>query len=345
VSTRSIRYLVLAVSAALIVTGCGRGDGRAERAGADQPSIVVTTSILGDVVSSMVGDAAEVTTIMPAGASPHDFQASAQQAQQMREADLLVVNGARFEEGMLDVIEAAERDGVQVYEAISAVDTINFADAHEHAGAEHAGEGDKHAGKGGEHASKGDERAGEGDGHDRSGVDPHFFTDPARMAVAAQAILDELTEHVPALDTDDVRKRAKAYISELEALDAEVERVLAVIPAEDRVLVTNHEVFGYFADRYGFEVVGTVIPGGTTAEGGSSTNLAELVEVIKDKGVPAIFADTSSPDQLAQTLAAEVGSVEVVDLYSESLGEPGSGAETYLQMVRTNAERIADALT
>jgi zinc/manganese transport system substrate-binding protein len=123
-----------------------------------------------------------------------------------------------------------------------------------------------------------------------------------------------------------------------------VEATLAPVAAEDRVLVTNHEVFGYFADRYGFEVLGTVIPSGTTGEGASAADLAELVQVVEDAGVPAIFADTSSPARLADALAAEVGDVEVVELFSESLGEPGSGGETYLEMARTNAERIADAL-
>lgn len=321
---RSIRWVGAAGIAAMAVAACGGSDDGAEPGSAAEPTVVVTTNILGDVVSSLVGDAAEVTTIMPPGASPHDFQASAQQAQAMREADLLVVNGAGFEEGLVDVIQAAEGDDVPVYEAISAVETLAFGD---------------------DHAEEGDEHAEAGDADEHSGEDPHFFTDPARMALAAQGILDELTEQVPALDTDAVRAEAEAYIGELEALDADVERTLDAVAEADRILVTNHEVFGYFADRYGFEVVGTVIPGGTTSEGTSAADLAELVEVVEEEGVPAVFADTSSPDRLAQALASEVGDVEVVELYSESLGEPGSGAETYLEMVRVNAERIASALS
>ncbi len=120
--------------------------------------------------------------------------------------------------------------------------------------------------------------------------------------------------------------------------------LVEAIPAERRVLVTNHEVFGYFADRYGFEVVGVVIPGGSTTDAASAGELAELAEVIEAEGVPAIFADTSSPDELINTLAEEVGSIEVVELYSESLGEPGTDGATYLEMVQTNAERISAAL-
>lgn len=264
----------------------------------------MTTNILGDVVGELVGDAAEVTTIMAVGADPHDFQISAQQAAAFRDADLLVVNGAGFEEALLDVVEGAEADGVRVYEAISVVETISF----------------------------------EGDGN--GGVDPHFFTDPRRMAVAAQGILDTLAGAVPSLDVE----RAQMYIDELEALDAEVEETLAAVPEARRVLVTNHEVFSYFADRYGFEIVGTVIPGGSTAEGGAAGDLADLAATIEAEGVPAIFADTSSADELAQTLAEEVGEIDVVELFSESLGEEGSGGSTYVEMVRTNAERIAGAL-
>jgi zinc/manganese transport system substrate-binding protein len=133
-------------------------------------------------------------------------------------------------------------------------------------------------------------------------------------------------------------------VTELESLDAEVEAVLAAVPAEQRKLVTNHDVFAYFADRYGFTVVGTVIPAVTTQAEPGAGELDELAATIEAEGVPAVFADTSSPESLAETLAAEVGDIEVVQLYSESLGEPGSDGDTYLAMVRTNARRIAAAL-
>ena len=101
----------------------------------------------------------------------------------------------------------------------------------------------------------------EGEGEEaHEGVDPHFFNDPARMATAAEALSGFLADEVPALDTAAFRDRAAAYVAELRALDAEVEATLAVVPPERRKLVTNHDVFAYFADRYGFEVVGAVIP-------------------------------------------------------------------------------------
>jgi zinc/manganese transport system substrate-binding protein len=290
------------VVAALLamLAACGDDDAGA----GDRPTIVVTTNILGDVVEELVGNEAEVVTIMPTGVSPHEFQASARQADEMRTADALVVNGGGFEEGLQDVVDGAVDDGVPVFAALDAVDTLELADAD----------------------------------HD-SGEDPHFFTDPARMAFAATAIVQFLEDELPGLDLG-----ASSYVDALEALDTEADSVLAAVAPGDRKLVTNHEVFGYLADRYDFEVIGTVIPSGSTADGASAGALAELVDAVEASGVPAVFADTSSPDDLAQTLADEVGAVEVVELFSESLGEPGSGGETYLEMVRTNAERIAGAL-
>jgi zinc/manganese transport system substrate-binding protein len=119
---------------------------------------------------------------------------------------------------------------------------------------------------------------------------------------------------------------------------------VSAVPAGRRTLVTNHEVFGYFADRYGFDVVGAVIPAGTTQAEPSAEQLAELADTIEERGVPAIFVETSSPTRLADALAEEVGDVDVVELFSESLGDEGSGGETYAAMMRTNATRIADAL-
>jgi zinc/manganese transport system substrate-binding protein len=289
---------------AVALAACG-DEGTAGAAG-DRPQVVVTTNVLGDVVSDLVGDQAAVEVIMPPGSGPHEFQASPRQAAAMRDADALITNGAGFEEGLTDTIEAAEQDGVPTFGAIDAVDTLQLAD----------------------------------DG----GTDPHFFTDPARMATAAQGIADFLVDEVPGLDTPAFADQAEATIDGLHALDGEVERTLSAVPPDRRTLVTNHEVFGYFADRYGFEVVGAVIPAGTTQAEPSAAQLDELAHTIEERGVPAIFVETSSPARLADALADEVGDVDVVELFSESLGDEGSGGETYADMMRSNAERIADAL-
>jgi zinc/manganese transport system substrate-binding protein len=305
-----VRRMPVAVVAipllALALAACGDDDGAAGASG-DRPHVVVTTSVLGDVVSELVGDEAAVEVIIPPGAAPHEFQASADQVAAMRDADVLVTNGAGFEEGLTETIEAAEQDGVPTFAAIDAVDTLEL----------------------------------EGDG----GTDAHFFTDPVRMAAAAQGIADFLVDHVSGLDRPAFARQARAAIEELHALDGEVERTLSVVPGNRRTLVTNHEVFGYFADRYGFDVVGAVIPAGTTQAEPSAEQLDELARTIEEQDVPAIFVETSSPTRLADALADEVGDIEVVELFTESLGDEGSGGETYAAMMRTNARRIADALT
>ena len=164
-----------------------------------------------------------------------------------------------------------------------------------------------------------------------------------RVAEAAHLIAHELAALDPSIDWEG---RADAYASKIEDLHTEIEALLAPIPDADRKLITNHEALGYFAARYGFEVVDTVIPGGATLAEPGTAELAALVERIQEEGIPAIFAETIESTALAEALAAEAGGdVKVVELYTGSLGEPGSGADTLIGMLRINAQRIADAHT
>ena len=343
----------------LVLTGCGDDNNSDSASSADKPSIVVTTNILGDVVTNMVGDSFNVEVIMPPGSDPHDFQASAQQVQKMMEADLLIVNGANFEEGMLDVIENAESDGVMIFEAISVVSQLEGSDDHgDHGGHDdhddheghddHDEEGhDDHDEEGhDDHDEEKDHHDEEGhddhEGHDHGGIDPHFFTDPARMAVVAEGLSEFLVANFP--DVDGFTSTANDYVQQLRDLDADVEEILSVIGNNERALVTNHAVFAYFADRYSFTVLGEIIPSSSTLASASAQQLTSLAEEIKENNVKAIFADASSSDALAQTLAAEVEGVEVINLYTESLGDPGSSGESYIDMVRFNAQAIASAL-
>ncbi len=387
-SSRAVPALF--ASLALVASACGSdsADGAAAEIDESLPTVVVTTNVLADVVSNVAGGQVNVVALMPTGADPHDFQASAQQVAEIGEAAALIVNGESFEEGLLDVIEAAEGDGVAVYEAISSVSTIEFGegghldhddhsdhddehsdeehadeDGHdhdvEHSDEEHADEDehdhdDEHSDE--EHADEdehdhddehSDEEHADDDGHDHDhahdGADPHFWQDPARMAVAADGIADFLVDTVEGIDADAVSSAAADYVTELEALDGEVAEILSGVG--DRVLITNHDAFGYFADRYDFEVAGTVIPSGSTTDGASAQQLAELAELMQDEGVTAVFAETTVSNDLADALASEIGGdVAVVDLFTGSLGEADSGASTYVEMIRTNAERIADAL-
>ncbi|MFN3257652.1 MAG: metal ABC transporter solute-binding protein, Zn/Mn family [Ilumatobacter sp.] len=179
--------------------------------------------------------------------------------------------------------------------------------------------------------------------HDHGGVDPHVWMDPMAMVSVVEALGDELIEL--GLDASTIEANIADYVEALQAKDDEVRATLEPIPAERRVLITNHDAFGYFADRYDLDVVGAIIPSLTTSADVSASDLDDLTGMIRELGVPAIFAETTESDRLAQALADQVGGdLTIVQLYSGSLGEPGSGAETYLDYLSLNATLIADAL-
>ena len=308
---RQILNLVGLVAVGALAAGCGSDDEVDGGADRDRPSIVVTTNILGDVVGEVVGELADVEVVMPLGADPHDFAPSAKQAEAMENADLLVVNGAGFEEGMDGVIDSVVDGGTTLYAFADSIDLLE----------------------------------GAAPDHDHGAFDPHLWTDPARMVDGVRGLGAELAA-VEGIDSEAFDAQLNAYIGRLEALDAEIETALRAVPADDRVLVTNHEVFRYFADRYGFEIVGAVVPSLSTNAETSSRELEDLAAIITAEGIPAIFAETTQSTDLADALADEVGGeVAVVELFTESLGEPGSGAETYIDLMGTNAERIVAALT
>ena len=292
----------------------------------EKPLIVVTTNILGDVVSKAVGELFDVETIMPPGADPHVFQASAKQVDRIMKADLLVVNGADFEEGLLDVIEGAESDGVKVFEAMNSVEPLEDHDEEGHDDHDEHEDHDEH-------------------GHDHGGVDPHFFTDPGRMVQVVNQLSDFLVLNFPEINGEDLVSHMADYSKKLEALDAEVMQTLSSIPESSRVLVTNHAVFAYFAESYDFKILGTIIPSASTLSNASAKDLVDLAEEMKAEGVLAVFVDSSSSDALAEALAGELDAVQVVTLFSESLGPEDSAGSTYIDMVRTNSELIANALT
>lgn len=320
---RTVPVLLLALS--LAVAACGTGGTSDGDAG--PPLVVATTTILGDVVANVAGEYATVEVLMPRGADPHEFEASARQAALLREADLVVANGLGLEEGLLDTLEAAEADGVRVFEIGPLLDPLPYAGPDVHDEDEEPAEGDDHE-EGTDHAHE-------------NGLDAHVWMDPVRMARAVDLIATELDQ----VAGGDVLARAAAYRSELEGLHGEIESMITTIPPADRTLVTNHFALGYYADRYGLEMLGTVIPAASTQAETSAAEFAGLVDLIRREGVPAIFASTTEPTALAESIAAEVGrEVKVIELYTGSLGEDGSGAETYVGMMRVSTERIVGGL-
>ena len=286
----------------LLVAACGGADPTSS----DRIEIVVTTTILGDIVENVVGSGASVEVLMPTGADPHDFQASARQTASIHKADLVVANGLGFEEGLEPVLSSAVEDGTRVLKLGPLVDPIPL-------------------------------------GSDPDSADPHVWLDPMRMVAAVDVIVTELEQ----LDSSvDWAESGASYKQELMLLDGDLESVLGIVPIELRNLVSNHDSLGYFANRYGLQVVGVVIPGGSTLSDASSDGLAALVDLIEDEEITAIFTETTQPAVLANAVGGEVSwDVEIVELYTGSLGPPGSGAETYVGMMRVNADRVARALS
>ena len=180
--------------------------------------------------------------------------------------------------------------------------------------------------------------------HDHSGADPHIWFDPHRVEQAAVAIQQRLVSS-GVVDAASSETCLNEFSNALDALDAEIASQVEQVPQANRKLVTNHDALRYFANRYGFEVIGAVIPSPSTMAETNPAQLAALAEIIEHEGVPAIFAETQHSSNDAEALANEVGDVAVVTLYTGSLGPAGSGAEDYLGFMRTNTNLIVDALS
>ena len=356
---------------ALVTSACGgdSDDGDTPSAAPETtatpttPTILVTTGIWADVVSNVAcGGLADIETIIPVGGDPHGFEPSLQDRARMENAALVVANGLELEEGLEDTLEAVAESGVTVFEFADGMEAIPFAFAGAHHGeghhdedeAEEAEEEGHHdedeaeeAEEEGHHdedeAAEGEDHGDEEEGHG-SGGDPHVWFDPIRVSGALPALAQVLTADV-GLDSAAVDACLADYQAELEVVDTDIAAKVEQLPADSRKLVTNHEALGYFADRYGFEVIGTVIPTPASMAQANPAGLEELAGIIEREEIKAIFAETLHSVDDVEALADRVGDIEVVTLYTGSLGPAGSGAETYVGFLRTNAELIVDALS
>ena len=192
------------------------------------------------------------------------------------------------------------------------------------------------------HDDHGDEEDEHGHAHDHGTHDPHFWFDPIRVKIAVNEIAARLSAIDPA-NASYYSQNASEYGRQLDELHAWTQEQVSAVAPERRLLVTSHDSLSYFAAAYGFEIVGLVIPSLATHVEPSAEHIAGLVDVVRENDVPALFGETTVSERLAQAVARETGA-ELVQLYSGSLGVEGSGADTYLGMVRTNVERIVKAL-
>ena len=280
------------------------GCGSAPKSSDSRLKILTSTTFLADITRNIAGDRVSVDSLLPIGADPHAYQAAPSDVAKIAESDLLILNGLEYEHFIEPLLENAGGER-QIIEATAGLSP------REDAGSAH-------------------------------GVDPHMWLDPNLVITYVENIRAGLTA-VDAEGAQIYKANADAYIAQLKELDTWIVEQVNIIPAERRLLVTNHEAVGYFAERYGFEVVGAVIPSLSTDAGTSAKELAALIEQIKATGAPAIFLGEVENSDLADQIAAETNATVVDDLHLESLTD-GAPAATYIDMMKHNVTRIVDGL-
>ncbi len=301
---RGTAAVAVALTTVLAVGACSSSPGAGDRT-----TVVVTYSILGSLVTDLVGDGTKVVVLMPNGADPHEWEPSAKAIETVTKADLLVENGLDLEGGMANAFDQAEQAGTKRFVAS------------DHITVRHVGEG---------------EGLPTGDPDQAVGApDPHLWMDPLTMRDVVVALADQLRTDLGL----DVSTRATDLERRLGALNDELVASLAAVPADQRKLVTGHESLGYFAARYQFKLVGAIIPSLTTQAEPSAAELAALKGKIDAEGVKAIFTELGTPKAVADAIGQEMG-VKVIELSTHVLPDDDS----YFTFMRNIATLVTDNL-
>jgi ABC-type Zn uptake system ZnuABC Zn-binding protein ZnuA len=273
--------------------------------------VVATTSIIGDVAAQVGGAAIALTTLMAAGQDPHSYQPGAADLTAVADAHLIFTNGWNLEEGLLDDLANIAEDAPLV--ALSAgVDPLLLG----------------------------------ADDHDHGMADPHVWLDPANVKIWVGNI-EQILSQVDPENKATYNQNATRYLAQLDKLASDIDRQVATIPAAKRVLVTNHDALGYFAHRYGFTLLGTVIPAASTLAEPSASDLAGLVTAMTAAKVCVLFAETTANSQLETAVATELThcpTVQILTLYTGAIGPVGSGADSYIGMMQANVATLVAGL-
>jgi manganese/iron transport system substrate-binding protein len=321
--------LGLLVLAGLLVAACGQSATPTVQPAATPSGqrVVVVTSlpIFATMVEAVGGDLVSVSAVLPPGTDPHTYQPAPRDVAKLAQAALVVYNGGDLDPWMERQLEAVGSRArvVALSAGLEPPPGIEAGHEHEHEGtpeAEHEHEATPDAEK---------------DKHEH-GVNPHFWLDPDFGIVYVERIAEALAEVDPA-HAETYRANAERYSQEIRTFDEWAKGQIATIPPERRKLVTFHDAFPYFAAHYGLELVGVVIlsPGREP----SPQEVAQLVERIRQEGVPAIFVEPQFNPKLAQTIAQEAG-VRVLELYSDA----APAGLDYLGMMRQNVTNVVEGL-
>jgi len=304
------RLVLLAAALLALTTVLGAGCGAASSPPSGALDVVASTSFLADIAQNVAGDRFPVQSLIPRGTDPHSFEPTPSDLRTAAGADLVIVNGAGLEGTLLTTLQ-------------NAVGSVPIVDAS--------------AGLTTRTPRPGEPALASGE------TDPHFWLDPLLVKTYVQNIEAAFSKADPA-GAATYRANAAAYDKKLDALDAWIRQQVAQLPPADRKLVMDHASHGYFADRYGFTIVGTVIPSASTSDSPTARQLTDLTRTIQDTGVKAIFVEAGDNPQLAEQIGAETGVKVVTDLLDHTLSAPGGPAPTYIDMMKYDTRLIVEAL-
>ena len=305
---RSLKWLIAVFSFSVVMAGvlaCGDSDEPKALAPGAKLKVVATTVQITALTKDVGGGYIELRGIVPAGADAHEFEPVASDLKAIEDANVILRHGIGLDDWLDDTLKAGKKARVVVVTK-------------------------------GIKVNKGEE-----DG--RKVDDPHVWHDPDNDKIMVRNIADALAKADPAHKSE-YDANATVYQGKLDETKAKVQAIINEIPPADRKLVTNHDAFSYFTGAFGLKIVGAVIPSVSTASEPSAAATAALLDTIRRENVKAIFAESSVNPGLARTLANDARVKVVDDLYGDSLGGPGSGAETVDAMLLVNARKIADAL-
>ncbi len=310
-----LKGLVLAAASILAATPAGCGSETPSDPDA-VVSVVATTTQAADLVRNVGGSRVEVQEFLTPGVDPHEYEPRPTDATAVANADAVFRSGGDLDEWLDDVIDNAGAD-TPVLTLIEVVDGTGAGVKEESAG------------------SPAEELA---------GVDPHWWQDPTNAIAAVEAIEAALIDVDPE-GAREYRRNAARYSHRLERLDAGIERCIDRVPADRRTLVTTHDSYGYFADRYGVRIVGALIPALSSEAQPSAGETATLIEQLEDEEVNAVFPESPLNASLEQAVASEAG-VDVGDpLWADSLGPSGSDGATYVGALASDTEAMVAGFT
>jgi ABC-type Zn uptake system ZnuABC Zn-binding protein ZnuA len=292
--------------AVLVVVGCGSAP--AARDG--QVEVVATTTQIGDWVREVGGDAVAVDQILQPNTDPHEYEPRPSDVAGAAAAKLVFASGDGLDEWIGQVVSDSGSDARVVDLGASVPERL----------------------------------PGESSGAEASRYDPHWWHDPRNAEAAVREIERWLAAAVPSRRRL-FERNAGAYLAKLRALDAGIAHCMDSVPRARRKLVTDHDAFGYFADRYGINVVGAVIPSQTTQAQASAKDLSALAELIEREHVEAIFPESSLSPKVAEAIASQTGASADHTLYGDTLGPEGSAGATYLGMEAANADAMVRGFT